>query len=113
MFRICLTCHVVLWIPVIYPDVMMPGYNRNRFVSFYFISYMIITFFFFQNVILGLICNVHNVYSNENEKLVELAQRSFLGQAYDTLTHGSDNFVSYEQLMSVFTILNEECDDIE
>jgi hypothetical protein len=74
---------------------------------------MIITFFFFQNVILGLICNVHNAYSNENEKVVELAQRSILAEAYDTLTNQSESFVSFEQLMSVFSILNDECDDVE
>ena len=92
---------------------MMAGYNQNRFVSFYFVTYMIITFFFFQNVILGLICNVHNEYSNKNEKLLELVQRSILGEAYDILTDQNMSSVSYEQMMAVFAILNNECDDVE
>ena len=91
----------------------MAGYNQNRFVSFYFVSYMIITFFFFQNVILGLICNIHNEYSHKNEKLLELVQRSILGEAYDILTDQNMSSVSYEQLMAIFAILNDECDDVE
>jgi len=45
---------------VVYPDVMMAGYNENRYTAIYFVSFMILTFFFFQNVILGSICNIYN-----------------------------------------------------
>lgn len=49
-----------LWICVTtanYPDVMMPSYNDSRLSAIFFVSFMIITFFFLMNLILASVVN--------------------------------------------------------
>ena len=58
-----------LWICVTtanYPDAMMPGYNQNRFVALYFVSFMILTFFFLMNVILATVCSKYDTLLAEH-----------------------------------------------
>jgi len=78
-----------LWICVTtanYPDVMMLGYNSNRWVAAYFVSFMVITFFFLMNVILAAVVNEYD--SNVDERRTrntDFAMNS-LKKAYDLLT---------------------------
>jgi hypothetical protein len=49
-----------LWICITtanYPDVMMPSYNENRLSAIFFVSFMIISFFFLMNLILATVVN--------------------------------------------------------
>jgi hypothetical protein len=49
-----------LWICVTtanYPDVMMPSYNESRLTALYFISFMVISFFYLMNLILAVTVN--------------------------------------------------------
>lgn len=78
-----------LWICVTtanYPDVMMPGYNDNRWVAIYFVSFMIITFFFLMNIILAAVVNEYD--SNVDERRTRQAEyaRTCLQKAYRLLT---------------------------
>ena len=98
---------------VIYPDVMMAGYNDNRFVPIYFVSYMCLTFFFFQNVILGTIANGYNTNNDAKKDKVDKAREQLCRNAFEHLTRGEVDHVTREQLMGIFLILNNECDDIE
>ena len=66
-----------LWICVTtanYPDEMMPGYNQNRFVALYFVSFMILSFFFLMNVILATVCNEYDTSVAEHR--IERAKMS-------------------------------------
>ena len=78
-----------LWICVTtanYPDVMMPGYNDNRWVAIYFVSFMVITFFFLMNIILAAVVNEYD--SNVDERRTRQAEyaRTCLQKAYRLLT---------------------------
>lgn len=69
-----------------YPDVMMPGYNENRWVAVYFVSFMIITFFFFMNVILAAVVNEYDTNVRERrDRNTDFALNS-LRKAYQLLT---------------------------
>lgn len=98
---------------VIYPDVMMAGYNENRFVPLFFISFMMFTFFFLLNVMLGVVVSGYNSSHEAIENDIELNRSNYMIRAFDYLTKrsGADH-VTYDQLMAVFLILNEECDEI-
>jgi hypothetical protein len=98
---------------VIYPDVMMAGYNENRYVALYFITYMVLTFFFIQNVILASVCNVYNSNHEAMESEVEEVRDELCRKAFKLLTGEDLTNVSRQQLMGVFLILNEDCDEIE
>lgn len=98
---------------VIYPDVMMAGYNDNRFVPIYFVSYMCLTFFFFQNVILGTIANGYNTNNDAKKDKIDKAREQLCRNAFEHLTSGEVDHVTREQLMGIFLILNNECDDID
>ncbi len=92
---------------------MMAGYNENRFVALYFISYMCLTFFFFQNVILGSICNIYNTRQESKEKELIEIREGLCRKAFELLSGGDVDVVTRQQLMSVFLIMNDECDEIE
>jgi len=98
---------------VIYPDVMMAGYNDNRFVALYFVSFMMLTFFFFQNVILGLIVNIYNNSHEAKGVETDQAREDLCEKAFGLLTGGDVDYVTRQQLMAVFLILNDDCDEIE
>lgn len=97
---------------VIYPDVMMAGYNENRYTALYFVSFMILTFFFFQNVILGSICNIYNNSREVCDSEVDQARTDLCLRAFHLLTGGDIDYVSRQQMMGIFLILNDDCDEI-
>lgn len=64
----------------------MPGYNENRWVAIYFISFMTITFFFLMNVILAAVVNEYDTNVQERrERNTDFAINS-LKKAYQLLT---------------------------
>ena len=93
---------------VIYPDVMMAGYNENRYVPLYFITFMMFTFFFLLNVILAIVANGYNSSTEEKENEIELTRTNYMIRAFDLITRKSgNNYVTYDQLTAIFLILNE------
>lgn len=106
-----------LWICITtanYPDVMMAGYNENRFVALYFISFMIISFFFLMNVILASVVDEYDTaQQKQNQDYDEQATRN-LKKAYKLLcesegeVHGTRDFDLIERstFMSLFGVLN-------
>ena len=99
---------------VIYPNVMMAGYNKNRFVPLYFVSFMMITFFFLFNVILGVVVTGYNASDGKIEKEMELSRTKYLKKAFDLITkRDNTEYVTREQLLEIFMILNKECDEIQ
>lgn len=66
-----------LWISVTtanYPDVSMDSYNENRLVAIYWVSFMVISFFYIMNLILAVCTNKYDKSINDRkasrEKLV-------------------------------------------
>jgi two pore calcium channel protein len=104
-----------LWIMVTtanYPDVMMPAYNEIPLASLYFISFMMISFFFIMGVVLA---SIVNSYQNDDDmrkaKIKELRQKNLL-QAFQLLDKNEEGWVDRETIMSVFLVLNEDCPEI-
>ena len=40
-----------------YPDVMMSGYNENRFYGLYFVLFKVLMVFIMQNLLLSVVAN--------------------------------------------------------
>ncbi len=98
---------------VIYPDVMMAGYNENRYVALYFITFMMFTFFFLLNVILAIVANGYNASNDAREAEISLTRTNYMLRAFDLMTKRNGlNHVTHDQLMAIFLVLNEECDEI-
>lgn len=99
-----------------YPDVMMPGYNHNRWVALYFVSFMILTFFFLTNVILAMVVNEYD--SALDKHRIEHASQANrnLRQAYrllsamyrenNTSLSPDKDMIDRRTVMDLFTILN-------
>jgi Ca2+-binding EF-hand superfamily protein len=86
-----------LWICVTtanYPDVMMPGYNQNRFVSLYFVSFMIMTYFFLMNVILATVCNEYDTYVKEHQIERSKISSTSLKAAFSLLTQEENESIN-------------------
>ena len=98
---------------VIYPDVMMAGYNENRFVALYFITFMMFTFFFLLNVILAIVANGYNSSNDARENDINETRTNYTKTAFDLITKRTGlDYVSRDQVMAIFLVLNEECDEI-
>ena len=104
-----------LWIMVTtanYPDVMMPAYNVNPLAALYFVSFMMISFFFIMGVVLA---SVVNSYQNDDDMrkavIKELRQRN-LQQAFELLDDKGEGWVDRETIMGVFLVLNQDIPQI-
>ena len=49
---------IVLMTTSNYPDVMLPAYQANRWMSFFFISYLFFGLFLILNLLLAIIFNI-------------------------------------------------------
>jgi len=106
-----------LWICVTtanYPDVMMPSYNDNRLLSaLYFISFMVISFFYLMNLILAVTLNSYDDSIVERRRSRKELSRNLLLEAYEMLDHDNRNSVSRESIMAVMLILNQDVLEIQ
>ena len=64
----------------------MPGYNENRWVAVYFVSFMTITFFFFMNVVLAAVVNEYDTNVKERRERNTDFALDCLKKAYQLLT---------------------------
>jgi two pore calcium channel protein, plant len=101
-----------LWICVTtanYPDVMLPGYNQNRWVALYFISFMALSFFFLMNLVLAQVINQYDsAVENHRKHYVERSRQS-LSQAFQLLRESSEckgDRIDRSTVMDLFSILN-------
>lgn len=89
-------------------DLMMPAYNDSRIVAFYFIFYMVVTFFFLMNVILA---SVVNAYENELDRRRQernTVKHEKLSRAFEAMEENEAGSIDREIVMSLFLILNED-----
>jgi two pore calcium channel protein, plant len=101
-----------LWICVTtanYPDVMLPGYNQNRWVALYFVSFMALSFFFLINLVLAQVINQYDsAVENHRKRYVEDSRQN-LAQAFGLLRQSSDckgDRIDRSIVMDLFSILN-------
>jgi len=105
-----------LWICVTtanYPDVMMAAYNNNRFVNLFFVSFMIVEFYGFMNVILAVVVNFYSRVNDEYEHERQLLTDNKLERAFRILDKNEAGQIGRETVMELFPLLNEDCPDIK
>ena len=84
-----------------YPDVMMPSYNVNRAVALYFISFMVLSFFYLMNLVLAIAMDAYDKSIDERKcSRQELADR-LLGEAFSLLDLDGDGLIPRESIMHV------------
>ena len=91
-----------------YPDVMMSAYNQNRIAAVYFVVYMIVTFFFFMNLILASIVNAYDDNMNARRKSRKEAEKAKLSEAFELMDKEKAGAVNRETVMTLFKILNKD-----
>jgi two pore calcium channel protein len=100
-----------LWICITtanYPDVMMPSYNENRLSAIFFVSFMIISFFFLMNLILATVVNAYDAAIEERKKSrKDLAYRN-LTKAFHLMDPHRTGRIDRDTIMAVFFILNAD-----
>jgi two pore calcium channel protein len=100
-----------LWICVTtanYPDVMMPEYNQNRWVTLYFISFMILSFFFLMNLVLAAVFNEYQLAFQTRKQDRTKASDENLRKAYALMDSEGMGRIDQETVMALFCILNED-----
>eukprot|EP00970_Alexandrium_tamarense_P010420 scaffold2107_cov192-Alexandrium_tamarense.AAC.47 len=105
-----------LWICVTtanYPDVMMPSYNEHRFVALYWISFMVISFFYLMNLILAVSVNSYDESIAERRVYREELSKRLLTKAFRLLDHDGTNSISRDSIMNVMIILNQDIPEIK
>ena len=104
-----------MWICVTtanYPDVMMLGYNESRLTALYFVSFMAITFFFMMNLFLATVVNGYNDEVEARKIRLNDVTRENLRLAFRLLDSEKKGWIEKEVIMSVFLVLNNDCDEI-
>jgi hypothetical protein len=104
-----------LWICVTtanYPDVMMASYNQSRWTVLYFVSFMMVTFFFMMNIILASVVNSYDNDTEAREKMLDEMIQHNLKQAFQLLCKEGTDRINRDTIMSLFLVLNEDFHDI-
>jgi hypothetical protein len=104
-----------LWICVTtanYPDVMMPSYNNNRLAVIFFVSFMIISFFFLMNLILAAVVNAYDESIERRKQMRKEITSENLTKAFQLMDPEKKGWISQETIMAVFLILNEDFPEI-
>ena len=95
-----------------YPDVMMPSFNQNRLAALYFISFMALCFFFIMNLILASVLNTYDEEINGRKKSRKKISNENLTKAFELMDPDKNGAVSREDIMALFTILNQDFPEI-
>lgn len=86
----------------------MPAYNQNRWVALYFVSFMLIAFFFLINLILAVIVNQYNETAIErSEKRCRLS-KDCLTKAYQLLDPSGQGWINRDTIMALLFILSKD-----
>lgn len=100
-----------LWICITtanYPDVMMPSYNQNRFAGIYFVVFMIVSFFFFSNLILASIVNSYDDEMKQRKDNRKSYEEAKLTEAFQIMAKGDKSTIDRATIMTLFRILNKD-----
>ncbi|KAL7471996.1 hypothetical protein ACHAXS_012301 [Conticribra weissflogii] len=105
-----------LWICITtanYPDVMMPSYKSNRVTAIFWISFMVISYFYCMNLILSVSLNKYDESIADRSKSREELSKKLLTEAFALLDHGNTNSITRESVMRVMLILNQDIPEIK
>jgi len=100
-----------LWICVTtanYQDVMMPAYNENRWAAVYFVSFMLISFFFLMNVILASVVNEYDSAKEARRTKRIMLRNDNLKKAFGLMDWEKKGRIDRGTVMALFVILNED-----
>ena len=86
----------------------MPAYNKNRWVALYFVSFMVLSFFFLMNVILAAVVEEYDSAVADRRKTRSDSARAKLQRAYKLLDPHDTGRIDRETVMALFCILNED-----
>ncbi|XP_072043835.1 two pore channel protein 1-like [Amphiura filiformis] len=68
-----------------FPDVMMPAYNKSRWASIYFITFLILELYFMMNLLLAVVYDTFTGIEKEKFKAMLLHQRVAASHAFKLL----------------------------
>ena len=100
-----------LWICVTtanYPDVMMPSYNHNRLAGLFFVTFMILAFFFLTNLILATVVNAYTDAIEGRKKSREYLACRNLTKAFNLMDPRGFGRIDKETVMALFLILSQD-----
>jgi Ca2+-binding EF-hand superfamily protein len=86
----------------------MPAYNENRWAALYFVSFMMISFFFLMNLILAIIVEQYDKAVAERKQDRKKNSEDCLTKAYQLLDPQGSGHIEKEIVMALFVILNED-----
>ena len=86
----------------------MTAFNNNRWVAVYFISFMLVSFFFFMNVVLAGVVNVYNTAMKQRYEERLLLSYKNLKEAFMLMDPNGNGVIDRETIMALFLILNED-----
>jgi hypothetical protein len=109
--------HWTLWICVTtanYPDVvMMPLCNHNQLAGLFFVTFMMLSFFFLMNLILATVVNACTDAIEDRKKSQEHLACRNLAKAFNLMDlHGSGR-IDRDTIMAVFFILNADLPEFQ
>ena len=86
----------------------MPLFNENRWVALYFISFMVISFFFLMNVILAGVVNRYDTAMTQRKGEMIARANENLRRAFALMDPDGRGFIDRETVMGLFLIFNED-----
>eukprot|EP00808_Paulinella_micropora_P021164 g68226.t1 len=87
-----------------FPDVMLPAYNAKPWSALYFVMFLTISFFIFNNLILG---TVYNNYKTQCAKSLHrgiLKSSEALRMAFSVLDEDQDGLLRWQMDLELFTL---------
>lgn len=101
-----------LFSPPLTSAVMMPSYNDHRFSGFFFVSFMVLSFFLFMNMVLGSVVDSYDTAMENRKVAEETLTRSNLARAFELMDPLGTGQVDQETIMALFVVLNEDFPEI-
>lgn len=95
-----------------YPDVMMPAFNKHSLANAFFVTYMIIAYFFIMNIILSQVLSTYSNCEGSYDEKRDKNKKQKNSDAYDLLDPNGHGFVEKSDFMSIFTVLNNDCPEV-
>lgn len=91
---------------------MMPSYNQNRWTAVYFVSFMVLSFFFLMNVILASVVGEYeSAVATRNTERVNHANEN-LKEAFNLMDPKDTGRIDRETVMALFLLLNEDFPEV-
>lgn len=84
------------------------AYNGNRWTALYFVSFMILSFFFLLNIILASIVNEYDEAAAARKTDATQAAHDNLKEAFTLMDVHENGRIDRETVMALFAILNED-----